>query len=337
MLSTKANLNSFRILVTSIMALNLVFVLAPPAPAASSSKVIVLIPKQTSDPFFTDTLKGAKEAADALGYTIDYVGPTTADAAGQVTTIETAIQSKPAAITIAPNDPNAVAPALVKAAAAGIVVSTFNADSAPSARQFFISQADDQLIAQGIVDTMAMQVGKSGRFLLVTSTATAANQKLWLSLMYPYMAKKYPRMKIVKVIPGDDNPATVLAVTSSYLAANKKRTTGVWVIGGGMSGAVKAMQQLSIDPKKMIVAGLCIPSDVAAQLKSGLIKNCVLWSPADTGYADIYAIDAKIKGKLPVNGTLSAGRLGVLKVTDSQVSVGKPFTFTAANIDQFHF
>jgi len=306
---------------------------------ASASKTIVLVPKQTSDPFFTAAESGAKEAAKALGYTIDYVGPTTADAAGQVTTLESALQQKPAAITIAPNDPDAVAPVLKKAMDQGVVVSSFNADAAKDARQFFVSQASDEGIADAIVDTMAEQTNGEGTFLLVTSTATAANQKTWLAMMRPYIAQKYPKMKIAQVIPGNDDPATVLQVTSSYLSAHKSDTTGVWVIGGGMSGAVKAQQQLGIDPKKMPVAGLCIPSDVRADVHAGLIKNCVLWSPADTAYADIYAIDAMIKGTYPSTGTgtLDAGKLGTLKIKDNVVEVGDPITFTDANIDQYQF
>jgi rhamnose transport system substrate-binding protein len=303
----------------------------------NGSKVIVLIPKQTSDPFFTAADNGAKEAAKNLGYTIKYIGPSTADASGQVTTIENVLQTRPAAITIAPNDPNAVAPALKHAMSQGVVVSTFNADAATSARQFFISQASDEGIAEGIVDTMAAQVGGKGHFLLVTSTATAANQATWLKLMQKYLPTKYPNMKIDQVIPGNDDPATVLSVTSSYLSAHKSSTTGVWVIGGGMSGAVKAEGQLGISPHKMPIGGLCIPSDVKSYLKNGTIKNCVLWSPADTAYADVYAIDAKLKGKLPQNGTLDAGRLGKLQVADNVVNVGKPLVFTAANIDNYSF
>ena len=148
--------------------------------ASKTSKVIVLIPKQTSDPFFTNANQGAQQAAGQLGYKIDYVGPTTADAAGQVTTIENAIRSHPAAITISGDDPNAVAPALKQAMKAGITVSAYNADVASSARQFFISQASDTAIAQAIVDTMAAQTSGKGNFLLVTSTSTAANQNTWL-------------------------------------------------------------------------------------------------------------------------------------------------------------
>lgn len=305
--------------------------------ASKTSKVIVLIPKQTSDPFFTNAEQGAKQAAAQLGYTIDYVGPTTADAAGQVTTIENAIRSHPAAITISGDDPNAVAPALKQASKAGIVVSSYNADVAASARQFFISQASNSGIAEAIVNTMAAQTGGKGDFLLVTLTSTAANQNTWIAYMKKYIPAKYPGMHIAQIIPGNDDPATVLSVTSSYLAAHKSTTRGVWVIGGGMSGAVKAEQHLGISPHKMPVAGLCIPSDVKAAMNSGLIKNCVLWSPADTAYADVYAINAYLKHKLPANGTLQAGRLGTLSVTNHVVNVGKPLIFTKANINNYNF
>jgi len=309
------------------------------AAKAADDKMIVLIPKQTGDPFFADVKKGAGEATAALGYKLNYVGPATADAAGQVSTIQNAIQLHPVAITIAADDPNAVAPALKQAMSRGISVSAYNADVAKDARSFFVSQASDEGIAEGIADTMAAQTGGKGHFLLVSSTATAPNQNLWNKLAKAYMAKKYPNMHIDTILPGNDDPATVLSVTSSYLAAHKDTTTGIIVTGGGMSGAVKAEQQAGIDPHKVPVAGLCIPSDVKADLHAGLIKNCVLWSPADMGYATIYAIDAFLKHKFPLKGkgTLKAGKLGVLAVSNGTVTVGKPFVFTAKNIDQFHF
>lgn len=303
----------------------------------TTSKMIVVIPKQTGDPFFAAVEKGAKEAGASLGYQINYTGPPTADAAGQVTAIENAIQLKPAAITVAANDPDALAPALRNAKRAGIAVSAYNADVAKDARDLFVSQASDQAIAEAIVDTMAEQ-RDSGKFLLVTSVATAPNQNRWIQLMRPYISQKYPEMKIDKVLPGNDDPETVFNVTRSYLTANRD-VTGVFVIGGGMSGAVRAMRQVGMDPLKVPIGGLCIPSDVRADLKAGSIKNCVLWSPLDLGYATIYAVDAQLKGKLPSTGTtkLSAGRLGDLEVDGDVVVLGKPVTFTKDNIDQFQF
>jgi rhamnose transport system substrate-binding protein len=307
------------------------------AAASKTSKVIVLIPKQTSDPFFTNAEQGAKQAAAQLGYTIDYVGPVTADAAGQVTTIETAISTHPAAITISGDDPNAVAPALKQAMRAGIVVSSYNADVAPSARRFFINQASNTSIAQYIVNTTAAQTGGKGNFLLISSTSTAANQNAWIAEMKIYIPAKYPHMHLAQIIPGNDDPATVLSVTSSYLAAHKSTTTGVIVIGGGMSGAIKAEQQLGINPHSMPVSGLCIPSDIRADMLAGLIKNCVLWSPAENAYADIYAINAYIHGKLSANGTFSVGKYGTAQMHDWVASVGLPVVFTKANINQYPF
>jgi rhamnose transport system substrate-binding protein len=308
------------------------------AQEVKADKVIVLIPKQTGDPFFADVKKGATQAAAKLGYKINYVGPATADAAGQVSTIENAIQLHPVAITIAADDPNAVAPALKRAMQQGIAVSAYNADVRKDARSFFVSQASDEGIAEGVADTMAAQTKKQGHFLLISSTATAPNQNLWNALIKKYIAKKYPKMKIDTILPGNDDPATVLKITTSYLAAHKN-ITGIIVTGGGMSGAVKAEQRVGLDPHKVPVAGLCIPSDVKAQIHAGLIKNCVLWSPADMGYATVYAIDAFLNKKLALKGKgkLSSGKLGKLAVSGGVVTVGKPFVFTAKNIDQFHF
>jgi ABC-type sugar transport system substrate-binding protein len=305
--------------------------------SAGGSKVIVLIPKQTGDPFFANARQGAEEAAKQLGYTIKYLGPATADASGQVSTIQNVTQTHPAAIMISADDPNAVAPALNAATKAGVLVTSFNADVAPSARKLFINQASNEGIADAIADTMAAQTGGKGHFLLVTSTATAPNQNLWNKLAKAYMAKKYPNMHIDTIIPGNDDPATVLSVVTSYLAAHKASTTGIIVTGGGMSGAVKAEQQSGVDPHKVPVAGLCIPSDVKADIHAGLIKNCLLWSPADTAYANVYAINAYLNHTFKPNGTLKAGKLGNLQVANNVVNVGKPTIFTKANIDNFDF
>jgi hypothetical protein len=72
---------------------------------------------------------------------------------------------------------------------------------------------------------MAAQTGGKGNFLLVSSTSTAANQNTWIAYMRKYIPTKYPHMHIAQVIPGNDDPATVLSVTSSYLSAHKSSTT----------------------------------------------------------------------------------------------------------------
>ena len=58
-------------------------------------------------------------AGEELGYEIEFLGPATADTAGQITAIEQAIELDPVAITIAALDPDAVVPALQAAGTPG--------------------------------------------------------------------------------------------------------------------------------------------------------------------------------------------------------------------------
>jgi rhamnose transport system substrate-binding protein len=304
------------------------------------SIIIVVIPKQTGDPFFVAVDEGAQEAAAELGYEIRFLGPPAADAAGQVTAIEQAIQLDPVAITIAANDPDAVVPALEAAAEAGILVSSYNADVRQDARDFYVNQADPDAIARTVIEEMIDALGgeTAGEFLVVTSVLTAPNQNEWIALMEEQLTADYPDMTIAEIIPGNDDQQTVQQVTRTYLQANPN-TTGVWVMGGGMPGAVLAMQQLGIDPLEVPVTGLCIPSVVREFLKEGLINDCSLWNPADLGYAAVYTIDAQIAGEVPFGeeGVVEGGRLGEMPFVDDTVTIGDPFIFTPDNVDDFDF
>jgi rhamnose transport system substrate-binding protein len=301
---------------------------------------IVVIPKQTSDPFFVAVDNGARAAAEELGYEIEFLGPATADTAGQITAIEQAIELDPVAITIAALDPDAVVPALQAARDAGILVSTYNADTNPEARDFYVDQADPQAIADTVIQEMIDALGgeTSGEFLVVTSVLTAPNQNLWIELMQERLASDYPDMTIAEILPGNDDQQQAQQVTRTYMQANPD-TTGIWVMGGGMPGAVLALQQLGIDTADVPVTGLCIPSVVRDYLKDGSIKDCSLWDPTDLGYAAVYGIDYQLKDELPFgeSTTIEVGELGELSFEDDTITLGDPVIFTAENIDDYDF
>lgn len=301
---------------------------------------IVVIPKQTSDPFFVAVNNGAVAAGEELGYDIEFLGPATADTAGQITSIEQAIQLDPVAITIAALDPDAVVPALQEARDAGILVSTYNADANPDARDFYVNQADPNAIAATVIQEMIDALGgeTAGEFLVVTSVLTAPNQNEWIALMEEQLAADYPDMEIAEILPGNDDQQQAQQVTRTYLQANPE-TTGVWVMGGGMPGAVLAMQQLGIDPAEVPVTGLCIPSVVRDYLLDGSIRDCSLWDPTDLGYAAVYGIDHQLRDELPFgeSTTIEVGELGELSFEDDTITLGDPVVFTAENIDEYDF
>ena len=82
-------------------------------------------------------------------------GPTDAGASSQVSIINAAVQSKPDALIIAGNDPNAIAPALKQAAQKGVKVVSMDSDVAPDARSVFINQVTTQLVGQNQVESIA--------------------------------------------------------------------------------------------------------------------------------------------------------------------------------------
>ncbi|MGQ9779195.1 MAG: sugar-binding protein [Bacillota bacterium] len=106
-------------------------------PGGAKSLTIAMIPKALDNPVFLDAKEGGEKAAKELGVEFIWTGPTTADAAGQVTVIEGLIQKKVDGIIVSCCDAGALKDVIDRAVAAGIVVATFDSDSPESKRAFY--------------------------------------------------------------------------------------------------------------------------------------------------------------------------------------------------------
>src|SRR5690606_698880 len=106
------------------LAIGVAFAFAAMTTAANAADVkIALVVKSLGNGFFEAANKGAEEAAKELGdVEIIYTGPTTTTAEGQIEVINSLIAQGVDAIAISANDPDAVIPALKKAAQRGIKV-----------------------------------------------------------------------------------------------------------------------------------------------------------------------------------------------------------------------
>lgn len=311
------------------------------APSAGMAKdvVIGMVPKFTSDPYFVAASKGAQEAAKELGVTVEFNGPVDANVAAQSDIIDRWVRRGVSAIAVSANDPNALAPAMKRAAAAGIKTMTWDADVAPDARSAFLNQATFEGMGRTMVDMMVRSAGTSeGDFLVVTAVLTAPNQNRWIEEIKKYAAEKYPGMKIAAVLPGDEDLEKSKNVALNYLQANPE-TKGVFCVTGiATPGVMEAVKQLDL-VGKVAVTGLGVPSLIRPYLKDGSLKEAALWSPIDIGYGAVYITKALLDGKLdPASGYVEAGRLGKLKfISGDTILLGDPFIFTKDNVDQFDF
>jgi rhamnose transport system substrate-binding protein len=298
---------------------------------------ICMMPKLVGIPYFNASEQGANKAAKELDVDLVYDGPTEAKAALQSQMIEQFIQQQCDAITVAANDPNALAPAMKKADNAGIATGAWDADVAPDARDVFVNQATFQAIGYKLVDVMAEQTGGKGEFLVVTGSLTAPNQVAWLKEMRERMKEKYPEMSIASVEPGEEDLQLGIDITKNYLRANPD-TAGVFGITSvALPGAAEAVQQIG-RAGEVPVTGLSTPNEMKPYIESGAVKEFVLWNPVDLGYLAVYVANAQVEGNLPKSGTFKAGRLGEVKLlAEDEVLLGPPIVFSKENIGQYDF
>lgn len=300
-------------------------------------KKICMMPKLVGIPYFNASEEGAREAAEELGVELVYDGPTEALAADQVEMIEQFIQQQCGAITVAANDPDALAPAMKKAKEAGIATGAWDADVAPDAREVFVNQATFEGIGSTLVDIMAEQTDGKGEFLVVTGSLTAPNQNAWLDAMKKRMKDKYPDMSIAAVEPGEEDLQKGIDITKDYLRANPD-TAGVFGITSvALPGAAEAVQQEG-QTGEVAVTGLTTPNEMKPYMEAGVVEKFVLWSPIDLGYLAVHVANAQIEGNMPTSGTFEAGRLGEVEmIAEDEVLLGPPLVFSEENINEYDF
>lgn len=309
------------------------------APPADKKLVIGVMPKLVGIDYFNATEKGARKAAEELDVTVDFNGPADPDVTKQAQLVETWITRRYDAIAIAPNDPDAISIALAKARNRGITVLTWDTDAQPGSRDWFVNQASSEAIARTLVDLMAEGAGTDARYLMVIGTLTAANQNAWMRLANAYAAENFPAMVNLSQTPKgteeDQALATQVAIdaTKAYPDMNGMFALTSVALPGAAEGLRKAGAA-----DRVFLTGLSTPKTMREYVKDGTVKKFALWNPEDLGYLAVYAAVASVRGDLaPGATTFSAGHIGEVSITDTEILLGDPLVFHADNIDDFDF
>jgi rhamnose transport system substrate-binding protein len=301
---------------------------------------IAFLPKATGNPYFDTAFSGAKLAAKANGDKVEQVGPSTADASGQVTYIKSLTQQHVSAIVVSADDPGVIAPALKQAMAAGIAVVSYDSDTLPSARQVFVNQANTEQIGRIEVQILGRELGYKGDVAILSAASTATNQNAWIVYMKKELAlPKYKGMSLVTTVYGNDDPALSTTVAQGLLT---KYPNLRGIIAPTTVGIKAAAQVVDVAGKigKVVVTGLGTPNDMRKYVLNGTVPDFALWNPADLGYlAEITAHNlAAGTLKAAAGATYKAGKLGSYTIgAGNVVLLGPPFEFTKANIAKFHF
>jgi rhamnose transport system substrate-binding protein len=302
---------------------------------------LAMVIKETTNPYYNATLEGARIAAKEIGGTANNYGPTQSSGQAQVELINNLADRHIRAIAIAPSDPDAVVPAMKRAQKLGVKVVTFDADSAPEGRPFFVNQATSDSIGRFGAQLLVKTMGEKGKVAIVSAQPTAANQNAWIKSFRDEL-KKYKDIEIVDEVYGYDNEQKAFDATVA-LTTKYPDLTGIFApTCPGLPAVARALESVH-RAGQIKISGNCVPSITSKYMLDGTIQGFYLWDPIKLGYVTYYAskyfAEGKIQGKPGDSFTITSGKWPGKYEIDStgQIITGEPLQFTPDNVKDYNF
>jgi rhamnose transport system substrate-binding protein len=312
---------------------------APSSDGAGSGDITVaFVPKLQGIPYFEAMNEGGQKAADELGFTWLYQGPTTADAAAQADIVRSFIQQDVSVLIVAPNDPDSMAPLLQEAADKGIQVMTADTDAPNSVRSLFVNQASVDGIGMALTDQLLTAMGGSGEYAIVSCGETAANLNAWIEVQKSYAAEKYPEATLVGVVYAGEDQAVATSMATDLMNANPNLTG---LVGECTSSAPGVAQAVADAGKigQVFTVGLGTPMSMAPYLEDGSSTASVLWDVQNLGYLAAWAGLQLAQGNAisAINNVSSTMGAVVFDSASKVLLLGDPLVITKDNVSQFSY
>lgn len=297
---------------------------------------LAMMPKSLGNQYFISCRAGAERAAKDLGIKMLWDAPAKPDASKQNEFIEAWITRGVDVIAVACENGEGIADVLRKARARGIKVVTWDADSTPDARDFFVNQATPEGIGTALMDEGARVLGGKGEFAIITATLTASNLNKWRTAIEKRLTERYPDIKLAVTRPCDDLPEKARAEAKTILSAYPNVKLILAICSPSVPAAAEAVKQSGRQDVKVV--GLGLPNDNRAYVKDGFTETVILWKTEDLGYLAVQAAYAVSKGGLKAGDSkFDVKGMGSFRIQGTDIILGDPFKFTKANIEQFNF
>jgi len=277
---------------------------------------IAVMPKLVGIPYFTQTGEGAKRAGEDLGVEVIYTGPTKADAAEQVKMIEDLINQGVDAICIAPNDPNAVIPALKKAREKGILVLDWDTPVDINEVDASVHQIDDKALGEHIFDKLVEEMGTdSGDYAIITGGLSAANLNAWIDYGTEYAKEKYPNLNLVTdKIPSDEQQQEAYSKALDLVKTYPDLKGIIGYSTPAPLGIAQAIREKGLQDE-IVVVGTAVKEDCREFLEDGALDVGCLWNTEDLGYLTVSVAKALLDGETLTNGMEMEG-FGTIEVKE---------------------
>ena len=280
---------------------------------AQTKPTIPIIVKDTTSFYWQTVLAGARKAGQDLGVNVPQLGvQSESDINGQISILENAVSSNPAALVIAPTQFAALGKSIEEAAKK---IKIIGIDSAADTKAFTSVLTTDNVQAGRIAaDILAERIQKTyadaeGDVALITALPGVASLDQRAKGFKEQLAAKYGALSIVAEKVADGQASTGRNIMMEIIAANPE-LRGVFASNLIMAqGAAQAVAESKTNKTgdKINLIGFDSDDQLVKFLQDGTIAALVVQDPFRMGYDGVKTALAASKGEqVPANIDISA-------------------------------
>ena len=306
---------------------------------AGRNIVLVNIPADDRTDYQVLVQEGMFEAATELG-NVQFVSnlPTVVDSGDQLNLLRGVASSEVSGVLVNVLDQAAMSSAQRQLLQSGKHVITYEADSSPGAREWFVQPAQPNDVAKTLVDRIVEEAGSSATFVIMTSSYDDPVASRWIAEIWAYAQKCHPGIEWLETVEAQDDEVIAFNLMATLLNQYEDDLNGILsLIPIGTPNAAEAVKRAGLCGNVAVV-GLGTPNKMRPYINEGCAGSVTVWDPMDLGYAIVYTIRRAIDQDLrPGSTLLDAGRLGQLQVIGSQILLGSPLVVDGRSINSFNF
>lgn len=269
------------------------------ASAEEDQKTIYFMPKEVAGAWNVYSCTGAEDAGEDLGIEVIVSGPANADPTEQINMLEDAIVAQPDAIVIATNDAAGCQASIDKAVEQGILVLTYDSDSADSARSFYVNSASDYECGRMFVQDIARDVAEDAKIAVMGGGISAGNQQDRLAGVEDEIAENYPDMEIVATTWSDDDTEVAKQNAENLLLANPDVQAIIGISGyepHSAAAAVEEALEAGTISENVYITGLTMPDVIRPYIENGTVTSAYVTEPAYLAYTAVYTANEMLNG-----------------------------------------